>query len=293
MNSFNHYAYGAIGDWMYRVMAGIDIDEAAPGYKHIVIQPQPGGGFTSVKASHKSLYGEVASAWTRDGSTFTLTTDVPAKHPRDDPPAGREERRGDARRQAARQRQWRHGRQAGRPGRDRRGRIGALRVQLRDADVGRKLRAEALRYRDWRTPLCSAGLQACHKLNRHEERRRAAAARAVPLEGRRSRPPEGRGSPRLPLEQAGRRPHAHEHRRRQHVVETDGDGSADGRRGRGAVGEGIGRRSADREARRVRVAVPRQGARDAAAVRGRSPIAGPRRRSKTRCTRCTATASST
>ena len=42
MNSFNHYAYGAIGDWMYRVMAGIEIDEATPGYKHILIQPRPG-----------------------------------------------------------------------------------------------------------------------------------------------------------------------------------------------------------------------------------------------------------
>ena len=50
MNSFNHYAYGAIGDWMYRVMAGIEIDPAAPGYKHILIQPQPGGGFTSASA---------------------------------------------------------------------------------------------------------------------------------------------------------------------------------------------------------------------------------------------------
>ena len=36
MNSFNHYAYGAVGEWMYRVMAGLDIDEAMPGYKHIV-----------------------------------------------------------------------------------------------------------------------------------------------------------------------------------------------------------------------------------------------------------------
>ena len=52
MNSFNHYAYGAIGEWMYRVMAGIEIDQAAPGYKHILIQPRPGGGFTRVKASH-------------------------------------------------------------------------------------------------------------------------------------------------------------------------------------------------------------------------------------------------
>jgi alpha-L-rhamnosidase len=44
MNSFNHYAYGAIGDWLYRIVAGIDTDEAAPGYKHILIKPHPGPG---------------------------------------------------------------------------------------------------------------------------------------------------------------------------------------------------------------------------------------------------------
>jgi alpha-L-rhamnosidase len=78
MNSFNHYAYGAVGDWMYRVMAGIEIDPADPGYHHIVLQPRPGGSFTSVRASHASPYGTVVSAWTLEGSTFTLTTDVPA-----------------------------------------------------------------------------------------------------------------------------------------------------------------------------------------------------------------------
>jgi alpha-L-rhamnosidase len=77
MNSFNHYAYGAIGDWMYRVMAGIEIDEAAPGYKHVLIQPQPGGGFTSVKASHETPYGKVASGWTLEGGRFDLTVEVP------------------------------------------------------------------------------------------------------------------------------------------------------------------------------------------------------------------------
>ena len=77
MNSFNHYAYGAIGDWMYRVMAGIEIDEAAPGYKHILIQPRPGGGFTSVKASHKTPYGKVGSAWTLRDGRFELTVEVP------------------------------------------------------------------------------------------------------------------------------------------------------------------------------------------------------------------------
>ena len=77
MNSFNHYAYGAIGEWMYRVMAGIDIDEAAPGYKHILIQPQPGGGFTSVKVSHETPYGKVGSAWTLQDGRFELAVEVP------------------------------------------------------------------------------------------------------------------------------------------------------------------------------------------------------------------------
>jgi alpha-L-rhamnosidase len=77
MNSFNHYAYGAVGDWMYRVMAGIDTDEAAPGYKHILIRPRPGGGFTWVKAHHATLYGRVGSAWTLEGGRFELEVEVP------------------------------------------------------------------------------------------------------------------------------------------------------------------------------------------------------------------------
>ena len=64
MNSFNHYAYGAIGDWMYRVVAGIEIDEKQPGYKHILIQPRPGGGLTSAKASVETLYSALSqSSW--------------------------------------------------------------------------------------------------------------------------------------------------------------------------------------------------------------------------------------
>jgi alpha-L-rhamnosidase len=78
MNSFNHYAYGAVGDWMYRDMAGIDIDPADPGYKHLLVHPMPGGGFTSVKAAHESMYGRVASAWTLDNAAFALTVEVPA-----------------------------------------------------------------------------------------------------------------------------------------------------------------------------------------------------------------------
>ena len=77
MNSFNHYAYGAIGDWMYRVMAGLQIDESKPGYRHILIRPQPGGGFTSVKASHETMYGPASSAWTLKDGRFELAVEVP------------------------------------------------------------------------------------------------------------------------------------------------------------------------------------------------------------------------
>ena len=78
MNSFNHYAYGAIGEWMYRVMAGIEIDESAPGYKHVLIQPRPGGGFTKVGAHHETVYGRVSSGWSLADGRFALTVEVPA-----------------------------------------------------------------------------------------------------------------------------------------------------------------------------------------------------------------------
>jgi len=78
MNSFNHYAYGAIGDWMYEVVAGIDVDQAAPGYKHILIQPQPGGSFTHAKATHATMYGRVSSDWEIKTDQFRLAVEVPA-----------------------------------------------------------------------------------------------------------------------------------------------------------------------------------------------------------------------
>jgi len=77
MNSFNHYAYGAVGDWLYSVVAGIEIDDLAPGYKHILIQPQPGGGLTRVRASHECLYGSVSSAWEVNNQVFQLVAQVP------------------------------------------------------------------------------------------------------------------------------------------------------------------------------------------------------------------------
>ncbi|MFN0176430.1 MAG: family 78 glycoside hydrolase catalytic domain [Saprospiraceae bacterium] len=78
MNSFNHYAYGAIGDWMYRVMAGLDTETDAPGYKAIRIQPRPGGGFTEASATLQTLYGQASSRWQQNDKTLTLNVDIPA-----------------------------------------------------------------------------------------------------------------------------------------------------------------------------------------------------------------------
>ena len=77
MNSFNHYAYGAVGSWMYQTVAGIDLVE--PGYKKLRIHPVPGGSLTSAESKLQTPYGAARSAWKRsdDGSTvFEIT--VPA-----------------------------------------------------------------------------------------------------------------------------------------------------------------------------------------------------------------------
>jgi alpha-L-rhamnosidase len=77
MNSFNHYAYGAIGDWMYRVVGGLDLDAEHPGYKHSVIAPQPGGSLTHAAAGIDTQYGTVASSWQIANGQLTLTASVP------------------------------------------------------------------------------------------------------------------------------------------------------------------------------------------------------------------------
>lgn len=78
MNSFNHYAYGAIGAWLYNHVAGLNIDPQNPGYKHILFSPHPGGGLTSAKAEFVSLYGPVKSAWQTNGDEFIYEVSIPA-----------------------------------------------------------------------------------------------------------------------------------------------------------------------------------------------------------------------
>ncbi|MBS9461867.1 family 78 glycoside hydrolase catalytic domain [Flagellimonas sp. 389] len=75
MNSLNHYAYGAVGEWMYERIAGIK--PLQPGYKEIRIAPIPGGGLNSAEASYESPYGKIESSWKIDGGNFELKATVP------------------------------------------------------------------------------------------------------------------------------------------------------------------------------------------------------------------------
>ncbi len=77
MNSFNHYAYGAIGEWMYRTIGGIKPDIAHSGYKHFIIEPKPGGKLTTANAEFTSLYGEIISRWKIENGVFKLEVTIP------------------------------------------------------------------------------------------------------------------------------------------------------------------------------------------------------------------------
>ncbi|MFD4948286.1 alpha-L-rhamnosidase [Streptomyces sp. NPDC058239] len=75
MNSFNHYAYGSVGEWMYANIAGIAAGRA--GYRQVVIRPRPGGDVTSVQATFASPYGPVSTRWQQRSGGFTLSCSLP------------------------------------------------------------------------------------------------------------------------------------------------------------------------------------------------------------------------
>jgi len=63
MNSFNHYAYGAVGAWMVRTVAGLELDASQPGGRRLIFRPRPGGSLTSASARRKLVCGQAAIAW--------------------------------------------------------------------------------------------------------------------------------------------------------------------------------------------------------------------------------------
>jgi len=76
MTSFNHYAFGAVVDWLHRYVAGLA--PAAPGYREVAVRPRPGRGLTAAAARHQSPYGAVEVSWRRDGQRLDLDVRVPS-----------------------------------------------------------------------------------------------------------------------------------------------------------------------------------------------------------------------
>ena len=75
MTSFNHYALGAVAEWLHGTVAGLGASE--PGYRDIVFRPRPGGGITWAHAAHESPYGRVEIRWELDESGLTVRATVP------------------------------------------------------------------------------------------------------------------------------------------------------------------------------------------------------------------------
>ncbi|MBN2024866.1 MAG: glycoside hydrolase family 78 protein [Pirellulales bacterium] len=78
MNSLNHWALGAVGEWMWRNLAGIHPDETQPGFKHFLVRPLPVGNLKWVKARYDSIRGPIESRWEIADGRITLRVVVPA-----------------------------------------------------------------------------------------------------------------------------------------------------------------------------------------------------------------------
>lgn len=77
MNSFNHYAYGVVGEWLYRTVAGLELDEKYPGYEHFRIMPRIGGNLSNAEAIYKSVRGYIVIRWKREGRKVILEAEIP------------------------------------------------------------------------------------------------------------------------------------------------------------------------------------------------------------------------
>ncbi len=75
--SLNHYSKGAVVSFLHRHVAGIELLDGAPGYRHFRVAPRPGGGLTAARAAHESPYGRIEAAWTTGGGQFELAVTVP------------------------------------------------------------------------------------------------------------------------------------------------------------------------------------------------------------------------
>ena len=77
MNSFNHYSLGSVGEWLYRHVAGIELDPEVPGFKRFVIRPHLGMPLSHAAARYDSIHGPIESRWRLDGDTLQLSVQIP------------------------------------------------------------------------------------------------------------------------------------------------------------------------------------------------------------------------
>jgi alpha-L-rhamnosidase len=78
MNSFNHYSLGSVGEWLFRHVAGIELDDKVPGFQKFVLQPFIGAGLDFARASYRTMHGEISSEWQRAGGNLTWNVRIPA-----------------------------------------------------------------------------------------------------------------------------------------------------------------------------------------------------------------------
>ena len=77
MNSFNHYALGSVGEWLYRYVLGIDQAPGTVGFTRLLLRPQPGGALRWARGSYQSVRGTITAGWERDGDRLEYRVSVP------------------------------------------------------------------------------------------------------------------------------------------------------------------------------------------------------------------------
>ena len=78
MNSYNHYAYGAVADWIYRFAAGVDASPLNAGFRTVVLHPVFDARLSPLEFNYASSYGEIKSSWTVKGKTAEWNVTLPA-----------------------------------------------------------------------------------------------------------------------------------------------------------------------------------------------------------------------
>jgi alpha-L-rhamnosidase len=77
MNSFNHYAYGAVSDWVFSTLGGLDTDPEHPGFARSILRPCPGGGIQWAETKYESVYGPISLRWEIKDGVFGITVSIP------------------------------------------------------------------------------------------------------------------------------------------------------------------------------------------------------------------------